>query len=310
MIGKTLSHYQILEKLGGGTGGEVYLAEDIPHSRRVALKLLPEYLHDDEIATKRFLREGKATVAIDSPYVCKTYGFGQSDGRTYLAMEFVQGETLEKRLAREQIPYREALQIGIQIAEALSRAHKCGVVHRDLKPSNIMLDENGRVKVMDFGLAKRLETETQPDVTVGLTKEGVILGTWTYMSPEQLKGESVHGRTDIFSFGLLLWELFTGEHPFRQESSVQTVSAILRDDPPAVEEGVLAGEPELYKIILRMLEKSPESRLELADEVGDRLRDLAKKSAPMRHPIWRWTGFAALLILSILVILVAVAIIG
>ncbi|MDA2928026.1 serine/threonine protein kinase, partial [Acidobacteria bacterium AH-259-G07] len=206
MIGQTISHYKILEKIGQGGMGEVFLAEDTSLDRKVALKFLPDFMQEDPTARKRFLREAKSAAALDHPYICHIHEIGEADGKNFIAMEYVEGQTLKDKLAIGSLPLKEALNTAAEIAEALETAHEKNIVHRDLKPSNIMLTPKGHVKVMDFGLAKRLvpaegvgsQAET---LTASLTKTGATLGTLAYMSPEQLRGEEVDTRSDIFSFG-------------------------------------------------------------------------------------------------------------
>jgi serine/threonine protein kinase len=182
--GQTVSHYRILGKIGEGGMGEVYLAEDTSLERKVALKFLPVYLQQDETAHKRFIREAKSAAAIDHPYICHINEVGQTDdGQDYIVMEYVEGHTLQAKLSRGKVPAREALKLASEISEALERAHQEGIVHRDLKPANIMLTPDGHVKVMDFGLAKKIVDEggTEHDITAALTREGTTLGTLAYM---------------------------------------------------------------------------------------------------------------------------------
>ena len=187
MEGKTVSHYRILEKIGEGGMGQVYLAEDTSLERKVALKFLPEYLQQDETAHKRFVREAKSASAIDHPYICHINEVAQTeDGQDYIVMEYVEGQTLKDRLEKGNLRIKKALQMGSEITDALEKAHKAGVIRRDLKPSNIMITPEGHMKVMDFGLAKRV-TRDKEDLTSVLTREGTTLGTLAYMSPEQLR---------------------------------------------------------------------------------------------------------------------------
>jgi serine/threonine protein kinase len=233
MIGHTISHYKITEKLGEGGMGGVYLAEDTGLKRKVALKFLPDYLQQDEVAQKRFLREAQSAAALDHPFICNIFEVGEADGKNFIAMEYVKGQTLKEKLLEGPVPLKQTLQIGMEIAEALEEAHKAGIAHRDLKPANIMLTSGGHVKVMDFGLAKKVVDEdgTEQDITSALTREGTTLGTIAYMSPEQLRGKTVDTRSDIFSFGIVLYELLSGVHPFRKPKQVETTNAILSEDP-------------------------------------------------------------------------------
>ena len=213
MIGQTISHYRITEKLGGGGMGVVYKAEDTRLGRNVALKFLPEEMQQDSTARKRFLREAKSAAALDHPYICKIYEVGEEKEQSFISMEYIQGMTLSQKLKEGPLPLKKALETAVEIAEALETAHKGDIVHRDLKPSNIMLTPEGHVKVMDFGLAKRLtpvEGQDEEEITTKLTKDDSILGTVPHMSPEQLRGQEVDARSDIFSFGVVLYEMLTG----------------------------------------------------------------------------------------------------
>jgi len=234
MIGQTISHYKITDKLGGGGMGVVYKAEDTRLGRDVALKFLPEGLQQDSTARKRFLREAKSAAALDHPYICKIYEVGEEEGQSFISMEYIQGQTLSQKLTEGPLPLRNALQMAIEIAEALNAAHKKDIVHRDVKPSNIMLTSDGHVKVTDFGLAKRVTPpeDQGEEITTALTREGSTLGTIPYMSPEQLKGEPVDARSDIFSFGVVLYEMLAGVNPFSKSGHMETAKAILSDTAP------------------------------------------------------------------------------
>jgi serine/threonine protein kinase len=220
-----VSHYRILEKLGEGGMGEVYLAEDTLLDRKVALKFLSERFQEDPTARKRFLREAKSAAAIDHPYICNIFDVGDEGGRSYIVMEYVTGQTLEERLREGPLPVSQALAVSSEIAEALEEAHGKNLVHRDLKPSNIMLTPGGHAKVMDFGLAKQMapdDVQSEDETQSKLTRQGLTAGTLTYMSPEQLCGREVDLRSDIFSFGIVLYEMVTGVHPFRKGSPMET----------------------------------------------------------------------------------------
>ncbi len=275
MIGKTLSHYKVIEKIGQGGMGEVYLAQDTTLERRVALKFLPEELQEDPTARKRFLREAKSAAALDHPYICHIHEVGEVEGKSFIAMEYVQGATLTEKLAEGPLPLKDALRKAREIAEALEAAHKQNIVHRDLKPSNIMLTPEGHVKVMDFGLAKRVTpTEGQEqEITTVLTRAGSTLGTVPYMSPEQVRGPEVDTRSDIFSFGVILYEMLTGVHPFKKGGHIETATAILSE---TVSPLTLYSEDIpllLQHTVRKMLAKEPDKRYQLIHEVCTDLGD-------------------------------------
>jgi serine/threonine protein kinase len=252
MIGRTIAHYRVEKKLGEGGMGEVYLAEDTSLDRRVALKFLSKSLVESHVAHMRFLREAKSAAALDHPFMCSIHEVGQTDeGEDFIVMEYVRGRTLKNTLEEGHLSLDEALKIGIEVAEALEEAHEKGIVHRDLKPANIMLTVKGHAKVMDFGLAKYVDSSSAPDaqVTAPLTKEGSTLGTINYMSPEQIRGETIDTRSDIFSFGVILYEVLTGVHPFRRDSSMGTVSAILGQDPPPLSDHLAKPPGQLQDVV-------------------------------------------------------------
>ena len=272
MVGETISHYKIIDKLGQGGMGEVYLAKDTKLDRKVPLKFLPGSLHRDPVAEKRFLREAKSAAALDHPFICNIYEAGEEDGRSFISMEYVQGETLKDKLEKGPLPLKVTMQIATEIAEALKTAHKEGIVHRDLKPSNIMLTPDGHVKVMDFGLAKRvISGET---LSAGLTASGVAVGTLAYMSPEQLRGHDVDTRSDIFSFGIVLFEMLTGIHPFKKPESLEMASAILTDDPPLLSRYLSEVPPFLQRLVKKMLAKEADGRFQLVHDVSSDLREV------------------------------------
>ncbi len=277
MIGEKVRHYVVEAKLGQGGMGEVYLVRDTLLGRSVALKFLPQELADDSSARLRFLREAKAAAAIDHPYVCKIYEAGQSGGRAFICTEFVEGEMLQVRIQRAPLSLHDALRIASEIAEAVAKAHERGVVHRDLKPANIILMPDGHVKAMDFGLALRVFAENMEQTQTALTQQGTIVGTVAYVSPEQLRGQEVDHRSDIFALGIVVYEMLTREHPFRRQTPMDTMAALLNAEPPPVSR--LRPEcPELLDRILgRALKKAPGERYSSVQEL---LRDLQRlKSA-------------------------------
>ena len=277
MVGETISHYKVLEKIGQGGMGEVFLAQDTSLDRKVALKFLTEDLQQDPTARKRFLREAKSAAALDHPFICKIYQVGEAQEQPFIAMEYLQGITLQEKLAGGPLPVREAVETASEVAEALEAAHKQSIVHRDLKPSNIMLTLERHVKVMDFGLAKRVGPIDEPEqeITTALTREGMAIGTVPYMSPEQVRGQAIDTRSDIFSFGVVLFQMLTGVHPFRKATSLDTASAILRDDPPLLSKYVTELPEALQHVVNKTLAKNAQERCQSAREVLVDLKLLA-----------------------------------
>jgi len=264
MIGTSLSHYRIVSKIGAGGMGEVFLAEDLSLGRSVALKFLPPEMQQDELAHRRFLREARVAAALNHPNICSIHEVGEAEGRDFIVMEYVEGRTLKERLAAGRLELKEALQIAAEIAEALEEAHGRGIVHRDLKPANIMLGPRGHVKVMDFGLAKLVKDAekavSQEDTLTVLTKAGSTLGTLAYMSPEQLRGEAVDARSDVFSFGIVLYEMLAGVHPFRESSPMDIAAGILNKEPAPLSAHVGTCPPLLQETVSRMLAKRASER--------------------------------------------------
>src|SRR5712675_264861 len=223
MVGRTLNHYRILEKIGAGGMGEVYAAEDLHLHRKVALKVLPGALAGDAARRARFEREATAVAALNHPNIVTVYSVEAADGIHFMTMELVEGKTLSELLPRDGLPLPKFFDLAVPLADAVAAAHRAGVVHRDLKPDNVVVNADGRVKILDFGLAKfdeaqRPSSEGSALPTRHLTQEGQILGTVAYMSPEQVEGKSLDQRTDIFSLGVVLYEMATGRRPFQGES--------------------------------------------------------------------------------------------
>jgi tetratricopeptide (TPR) repeat protein len=276
MIGQTISHYLIIGKLGSGGMGEVYLAEDQRLSRKVAIKFLPADVATDERARQRLLREAKTAATLDHPNICAIYEVGQDDSHSFIVLQYIEGETLAARLKRQRPDLREALAIAGQVADALSEAHARGIIHRDIKPENIMLTTRGQVKVLDFGLAKTLRDPgiLESDAQTGsmLSIPGMVMGTVPYMSPEQVRGEELDGRSDIFSFGTLLYEMLSGRRPFEAKSTAEVISAILTVEPPPINRSSLgpigSGEDRLIR---KCLEKDAGLRYQT---MGDLISDL------------------------------------
>ncbi len=285
MIGKTISRFKIFEKLGAGGMGEVYLAEDTELDRKIALKFLPaEYTTDLEIKA-RFKREAKAAAALNHPNIITIHEVGEHEGKAYIAMEYVEGGSLKELISKKEFSINKAIEISMQLCEVLHEAHKAGIVHRDLKPANILIDKSGRVKIIDFGLAKL------KDVTK-LTKESSTLGTLSYMSPEQIQSADVDHRSDIFSFGVILYEMITGQLPFKGEYDAAVSYSILYEEPePLVR--YKAGVPEeLQRVVNKALEKDPQTRYQHIDDVLTDLKreqksalDLTKKVKQQRKPL-------------------------
>jgi serine/threonine protein kinase len=237
-IGQTLSHFKIVEKIGEGGMGTVFLAEDLTLDRKVALKFLPDAFTSDPERMARFEREAKLLASLNHPNIAGIHGLEQADGNRFLVLEYVEGETLQARLSKGALPLEDALELCRQIAEGLEAAHEKGVIHRDLKPANVMITAEEKVKILDFGLAKAFSDDTQsidssqsPTLTEAMTRPGVILGTAAYMSPEQARGKSVDKRADIWAFGCILYECLTGKRAFEGETVTETLAAILRGEP-------------------------------------------------------------------------------
>ena len=236
MIGSTVSKYRILAKLGRGGMGEVYLAEDEQLGRKVAIKFLPADVATDERAKQRLLREARTAATLDHPNICAIYEVGQEADHSFIVLQYIEGETLAARLKSQLPDLPEALAIAAQVADALNEAHTRGIIHRDIKPENIMLTARTQVKVLDFGLAKLMNDPSNigADTATMLSVPGMVMGTVPYMSPEQVRGEELDCRSDIFSFGIVLYELLSGRRPFEAKSTAELISAILTADPPPI----------------------------------------------------------------------------
>jgi pimeloyl-ACP methyl ester carboxylesterase len=278
-VGHRLDHYEILGSLGSGGMGEVYRARDTRLDREVAIKVLSGDWAADPSRVERFAREARILGSLEHEHIAAVYGFHGEADPPYLAMELVDGEPLDALIPEGGLALDKLLAIGIPLADAIAHAHRQGVIHRDLKPGNIMVDGRGGVRVLDFGLGKRVGATAGDDALTqaldsGLTVEGQILGTPAYMAPEQLNGEPVDARADVFALGVLLHELATGERPFGGDSVASTISSILRDEPPALTAVRPDLPPDLARVLRRCLEKSPERRLQTATDLRNELEDL------------------------------------
>ncbi len=273
MIGLTISHYRILEKLGRGGMGEVYLAEDTHLGRRVAIKFLTKEVATDERAKQRLLREAQTAATLDHAHICAIYEIGQEGENSFIVLQYVEGETLAARIKRQLPDFRDALAIALQVADALNEAHARGIIHRDIKPENIMLTARNQVKVLDFGLAKFVRDSNiiEGDTATMLSIPGMIIGTVPYMSPEQVRGEELDCRSDIFSFGTVLYELLTGRKPFEAKSSAEIISAILTKQPPPMNRSSLTHSGAAEEgLIRKCLEKDAALRYQtMGDLIGD-----------------------------------------
>jgi eukaryotic-like serine/threonine-protein kinase len=279
MIGQTISHYRVLEKLGGGGMGVVYKAEDTRLGRQVALKFLPDEPSKDHHSVERFQREARAASALNHPHICTIYDIGEHDGQQFIVMELLEGQTLKHRIGGKPMPTDQVLRLGLQVVEALVAAHAKGIIHRDIKPANIFIGEQGQAKVLDFGLAKLVSMSGDATLTQSLTEPQAVMGTLPYMAPEQLRGESADPRADIYALGAVLYEMATGLRPFREELATQLIDNILHKAPAPP--GRLNPDllPRLEDIILKCLEKDPQNRYQSAKEVAVDLRRLAAPSA-------------------------------
>src|SRR6476620_3989404 len=265
--GTRLGPYEVLSPLGAGGMGEVYRARDMRLDREVAVKVLPERLAEDPAALSRFEREAKALAALSHPNVLTILDFGQQDRIAYAVMELLEGETLRSRLVQAQMSWREAADLGYELADGLAAAHSRGIVHRDLKPENIFLTSNGRAKILDFGLARRdgppeLQDQTHQQTQTQMTEPGSVMGTVGYMSPEQVSGVAADARSDIFSLGCVLHEMVSGARPFAGRTHGEVLAAILRDEPPDLAGRALP--PEFVGVIRHCLQTKPEQRFQSA----------------------------------------------
>ena len=316
LIGQTISHYKITSMLGEGGMGEVYRAEDTTLKREVAIKVLPERFTQDTERLARFRREAQVLASLNHPNIAAIHSFEHSDGVHFLAMELVEGETLAQRVAKGPLPVEEALEVSLQIAEGLEAAHESGIIHRDLKPANVKITPEGKVKVLDFGLAKALEDEvpaadltSSPTRTDQMTNVGMILGTAGYMSPEQARGKPVDKRTDIWAFGCVLYELLTGSQVFGGETVTDILGAVVHKDPDW--EALPEDTPRaIQRLLRRCLERDPHERLrDMGDariEIGQAVNDPRGADTvtfPPQQPIPLWRQPTAITALALALVI-------
>jgi eukaryotic-like serine/threonine-protein kinase len=315
--GSRLGPYEILALIGAGGMGEVYKARDTRLERTVAIKVLPDRLSQSEEIRQRFEREAKTISQLSHPHICALYDVGNQDGTEYLVMELLEGETLTERLLKGALPSEQVLRCGIEIADALEKAHRQGIVHRDLKPGNIMLTKSG-VKLLDFGLAKVLPSSAKsegltalPTQAGNLTEAGTILGTFQYMAPEQLEGREADPRTDIFAFGAVLYEMATGQKAFSGKSQASLISSIMSSEPPAISAVAPMTPPALDRVVKTCLAKDPDDRFQTAHDVKLQLQWVAEggSQAGVPAPVVArrksreriaWAGFAVCALLAAL----------
>ncbi|HKV05533.1 MAG TPA: protein kinase [Candidatus Acidoferrales bacterium] len=306
--GTNIGAYRVISALGAGGMGEVYRARDTRLSRDVAIKVLPSFLSYDPDRLRRFEQEARAAAALNHPSILVVFQMGTYEGAPYLVSELLEGDTLREQLKRGSMPLRKVMDCGVQIARGLAAAHEKGIAHRDLKPENLFATKDGRVKILDFGLAKLTQREWTLDSNAptasDMTEPGALMGTVGYMSPEQASGKSADHRTDIFSFGAILYEMLTGNRAFQKPTSAETMSAILNEDPPRISRLAPATPPALQRVVQRCLEKNPEQRFQSASDLAFALEALSDSSSasaagvaqPRSRRIWLEAAAALVLV--------------
>src|SRR6202166_4665239 len=307
--GTKLGPYEILAPIGAGGMGEVYRAKDTRLGRDVALKILPESFSREPDRLRRFEQEARAVAALNHPNILAIHDIGQHNGTPFLVSELLEGESLRSALDRGALPQRKTIEYGVQIAQGLAAAHEKGIVHRDLKPENVFVTKDGRIKILDFGLAKLAQKVSADSDEVTLTSShtaaGVVMGTASYMAPEQVRGEGADPRTDIFAFGAVLYEMLSGVRAFRRDTAAETMTAVLKDDPPELSDPGRMVSSTLERIVRRCLEKSPDQRFQSARDLSFALSALSGTetsgfaragAAPRRTPLLLWLSAALALV--------------
>src|SRR5437867_1370712 len=279
LVGRTLLHYSLLERIGEGGMGVVYKAHDNRLKRDIAIKVLPDIFAEDPQRLARFEREARAVAALSHPNILGIHDLCSTDGVTFAVMELLDGETMRERLKESGLPVRKAIDYAMQMAQGLAPAHERGIVHRDLKPENVFITKEGRVKILDFGLAKlRRDTGSAEEASTSLTRPGSLMGTVGYMSPEQVRGQEVDARGDIFAFGAILYEMLSGRRAFQGNSEADTISAILKEDPPEITHLHKRVSSAIERVVRRCLEKSPGERFQSARDLSFALEAVSSDS--------------------------------
>jgi serine/threonine protein kinase len=313
--GTRLGNYELRALLGAGGMGQVYRARDVSLKREVAIKIIPHFYASDAARLHRFKQEAEATAALNHPNILTIYQVGQHDETFYIVEELLQGETLRERLKAGPLPVRTATDYSVQIARGLAAAHERGIIHRDLKPENIFVTKDGRIKILDFGLAKlvehprdhRAEDEKTKSATTQWTEPGLALGTAAYMSPEQVRGKQVDHRSDIFAFGAVLYEMLIGRLAFAKETSAETMTAILNEDPPSLSQSERNFPLGIQKVIQRCMEKHTEQRFQSASDLAFALEALSESGsgpavaiAQRSYLRWLWAAAGVMGVLAAL----------
>ena len=313
--GTKLGGYEVLTLIGAGGMGEVYRARDPVLKRDVAIKILPSSVSQDSDRLRRFQQEAQAAAALSHPNILAVYHFGTFEGSCYLVSELLEGNTLRQLIERGQIPIRKVVDYAVQIANGLAAAHEQGIVHRDLKPENLFVTKAGSIRILDFGLAKLTQRDSVDDDTAPVTQQteaGLVMGTVGYMSPEQVRGANVDHRCDIFAFGVILYEMLTGNRAFRKPTAADTMSAILNEDPPNISQLTPVVSPALRRVVQHCLEKNASQRFRSASDLAFALEALSDsgtnptvpKAQPSRRLAWRWFAVSGIALAVVAVVLV------